>query len=219
MGLFDLFKRKKKVSLPKMKIEVHAYDENGNEVPLHDDIPIPDDIDIDPETYDIIKKEIRPLEKIMIGHVTSLNKDTKLDDRIHTLECAISSYNALHQKCYSMGGKYTKYMQKFWENARKDSKYGPGYIDLYIKQLQNLKDNYDKLKTEENARYENLPNLRENLLIFLSENTPILQTQIYKSFDPSVKEDIRDIIYFLEKDGLVKREKSGNTYVVTYIGK
>lgn len=50
----------------------------------------------------------------------------------------------------------------------------------------------------------------------LKSSADILQTDIYKQFHPIVKSDIQSILYFMEKDGKIHREKSGRTYIIRY---
>lgn len=48
----------------------------------------------------------------------------------------------------------------------------------------------------------------------LVENKEILQTDIYKMFDPVVQKDIQSILYFMAKDGIIEREKVKSTYMI-----
>lgn len=49
----------------------------------------------------------------------------------------------------------------------------------------------------------------------IKSNPGILQKDIYKQFDVTVKPDIQEILYFLGKNGKILREKVGNSYSLT----
>lgn len=92
---------------------------------------------------------------------------------------------------------------------------GTTYITPTIDRLNYLKENYQRLKQRENVRLAVLPTLDAKLLAFIDKNQPILQTDIYKAFDDSVKEDIKERLYFWDKGGQISRVKHGSTYIVS----
>ena len=48
----------------------------------------------------------------------------------------------------------------------------------------------------------------------IRENPSILQKDLYQEFDSDFKQDISNMLYTMDKDQEIKREKSGNTYKV-----
>jgi hypothetical protein len=48
----------------------------------------------------------------------------------------------------------------------------------------------------------------------IRENPGILQKDLYQEFDSDFKQDISNMLYTMDKDQEIKREKSGNTYKV-----
>lgn len=56
--------------------------------------------------------------------------------------------------------------------------------------------------------------MQERVIALLKESPSILQTDVYKQFDPIVKKDIQSILYFLDKGGVITRTKSGSTYQI-----
>lgn len=210
MGLFGLFKPKSKL---KFKIEMQAY-QNGEEVILKDK-PVDTAQEEKIRQYIKIQKDIEPYESIMVGFATALKDKQTVDHEIELLTLLIDEYNEIQQKCYERGKEYIDYFNATWVNIRTNAPDGPGYIGRYIKRLEYLKSNYVTLKAQEEIRNQFLPNLEQNILLFVERNQPILQTNIYKAFDASVKEDIKEILYLLAKSGKLKREKQGNTYLVS----
>lgn len=149
----------------------------------------------------------------MIGFAVALRERHKLDDEISLLECKIAAYNDLRQFCISCGRK--KYFDDEWGKPLGNMPDGTTYITPTIDRLNYLKENYQRLKQRENVRLAVLPTLDAKLLAFIDKNQPILQTDIYKAFDDSVKEDIKERLYFWDKGGQISRVKHGSTYIVS----
>ena len=190
---------------------MHSF-ENGHEVELKPDIP-PSCEPLDYEELKFINDHIKPYEDIMIGFAVALRERHKLDDEISLLECKIAAYNDLRQFCISCGRK--KYFDDEWGKPLWNMPDGTTYITPTIDRLNYLKENYQRLKQRENVRLAVLPTLDAKLLAFIDKNQPILQTDIYKAFDDSVKEDIKERLYFWDKGGQISRVKHGSTYIVS----
>lgn len=210
MGLFDHFKKSQKSTI---KIEMHGF-ENGEEVQLKS-YPIKDDWKKQLSIQLTINEQIKPLEDIMVGFAVALKHPQKIDDEILLLQSLIDSYRELKAKCYSLGPDYIDYMRASWEEVRQGKPDGPGYITRYETRLKYLKENYEELRYQETRHEESLVDLQPKLMSSISENQPILQSEIYKLFDISVKSDIRDMLYALEKEGKIKREKHGKSYLIS----
>ena len=82
-----------------------------------------------------------------------------------------------------------------------------------------------KRKHELNSLSQNLPELEriytlqqsltDDMIVDVIKNHPgILQTDVYKNFDPCLKETIYTHIYYMVNNGKVKRQKSGRTYAL-----
>ena len=110
--------------------------------------------------------------------------------------------------CASKGECY-----EFWCN---EILIGKGYLEQRTTELKELEDNLEALEEKYNKRVlfesEILPNLENEVLKIIKENPGIIQKDIYKRFDPDVKSDISSLLYFMAKDGKIKREKAGNSY-------
>lgn len=208
--MFDFFKKKKKT--PVFKVETCAY-ENGEKVILEDK-PIGKD-DKAVERYCRIRDTVQPYEDIIVGFAQALKGKLPIDDEIEVTTALIDAYNDFKDKCCTLGGDYFEYFYESWETCREGKPDGPSYVSKYETKLEYLKANYDQLKAKEEARSQNLPNLEQSLITYIKTNQPILQTDIYKQFDASVKDDIKEISYFAEKANQIKREKFGRTYLVS----
>ena len=210
MGLSGIFKKKHN---PKIKIEMHGY-VNCKEVQLKNDSD-----EIKPmEYYETIKREIKPLEDVMVNFAVSLKEIKGVRNRIEVLKALIESYYALKSKCVSLGPDYQKYFSDMWEHLHNSKNQDFSYIDRYEKELNDLQENRTDMEAKEALHEKAAERLEEKVTALLKDSQSILQTDIYKQFDPIVQKDIQSILYFMEKDGIISRTKVGKTYQIKYSG-
>lgn len=143
----------------------------------------------------------------------ALNSRTgNIDKKISTLKKMIDYYEDFKAKCYSKNECFQKYFQDQWEHCSNSRNVDFEYITPYKEELKNLLDNYDSVKKYEQKRLKNLQGY-ENAIHELIKTSPgILQKDIYRHFDESIKADIQDLLYNWNKSGKIKREKFGNSY-------
>lgn len=210
MGLFGLFKKKPAPQNTKIKIEMHGY-VNGVEVPLPEDEGADDD-SIPLATYNTIKVLISPKENEMVQLASALGKGMDTDAQIAVLSELIAKFYDLKDYCATLGQDYADYFSKTWEHGHNSRCSDFCYIARYEEQLSQLQRNYETLKRKDNLYMRNVKDLKQRVLSCISENPGILQTELYKQFDETVKPDIQEILYFASKDGLIIRQKAGRTY-------
>lgn len=213
MGLSGIFKKKPN---PKIKIEMHGY-VNCKEVQLKNDSDDSDEIK-PMEYYETIKREIKPLEDVMVNFAVSLKEIKGVRNRIEVLKALIESYYALKSKCVSLGPDYQKYFSDMWEHLHNSKNQDFSYIDRYEKELNDLQENRTDMEAKEALHEKAAERLEEKVTALLKDSQSILQTDIYKQFDPIVQKDIQSILYFMEKDGIISRTKVGKTYQIKYSG-
>ena len=164
--------------------------------------------------YEILNREVKPLENIMVGFSSSLPRIKKVDDRIDVLKALVESYYDLRSKCISLGPDYQSYFSRMWEHCHNSRNKDFCFIEKYEEELENLSANRDLLFSEQSLHEEKSKNLELEVVKILDQNPVILQTDIYKKFDPVVQKDIQSILYFMAKEGRIKREKAGNSYLI-----
>ncbi len=143
------------------------------------------------------------------------SRNGNIDERIRVLKEMISYYENIKQEFYSKSECHRKYFQDMWEHCHNSRNDDFEYITPYKETLCDLIQNYDSLKAAEEKRISNLHKLDEKLYNFIYSHDGVLQRDIYKEFDSSVKSDIQDLLYQWDKCGKIKREKTGNTYRVS----
>lgn len=208
MGLFGFLKNK-----PGVKIEMRGS-ERGEDVPASE-YEQQTDWKENLALQLNISDHIKPIEDNMVAAAVELKKKQHVDDEILLLETLIESYNDIENKCKVLGPEYVNYFEKSWATVRANKPDGPSYVLRYKERLSYVKEHYVELKEAERRYEANSVDLSNRVWGYLQESQPVLQSKIYKSFDQSVKNDIREMLYFWEKQGKINREKSGNSYIVT----
>lgn len=210
MALFSFLKQKQPQKV--VKVEMRGY-VNGKEVPLHEE-KHPDH----PKShayYQTLQTEIKPLETKIVNMAVSLKGKKSVDERIAILTSLIDTYYALGRKCKQLGADYAKHFSKNWEHCHNSRNPDFNYIERFEKELAELHANYESLNAKESAYATESVNLKQRVIDVVNASPGILQKDIYKKFDPTVKADIQEILYFLDKQGIIFREKVGNSYTVT----
>lgn len=214
MALFDFLKKKQ--TRKRVNVEIRSY-VNGKEVPLSEEEE-PDGIK--PQAYyQMLQAEVKPLENMMVNLAVSLKGKKEIDDRIATLTSLIDTFYALKIKCFQLGSEYAEHFKKNWEHCHNSRNPDFSYVDRFEKELAELRANYDSIKAKEAAYATESVNLKHRVIDVVKSSPGILQKDIYKEFDPTVKADIQEILYFLDKQGRIHRVKVGNSYSVTLSGK
>ena len=94
----------------------------------------------------------------------------------------------------------------------------PDYLQKRKEELYSLEANLDQLQNEYNVKQQNLIGLEAKVIQKLIENDGILQTDFVKLFHPSVKNEITEKLYYLDKAGKLVRQKSGRSYILHFGG-
>lgn len=174
--------------------------------------------DIKPiQYYETIRDEIKPLEEILVGFAVASKEQKQVDDRIQILKALVQSYYDLKSKCISLGPDYQEYFLNMWEKCHNSKNPEFSYIEGFEKELNDLQSKRNILKAEEELYQKESNDLEEKIIEILRRNPFILQTDIYKNFDPIVQSEIQSILYFMAKNGRIKREKSSKTYMIHFI--
>ena len=90
------------------------------------------------------------------------------------------------------------------------------YIEKRKAELKKLSENLDNLSLNYEKRIANLANIDTQIVEKLKENPNILQSNFVKLFDSTVQSDVREKLYWMEKEGALERIKSGRSYILKY---
>lgn len=119
---------------------------------------------------------------------------------------------------------------KFYDDAEQYAKKCGKYHELYFKwmyldsevikktkeELLYMQENMEKLiEEEEKKKYaleHDFAKFEKEWATIIGQNPGILQTDLYKRYDPIIKNLISEKLYYLEKERKIIREKSGKSY-------
>lgn len=156
--------------------------------------------------------ELKNMEENVTDHVKAARDSSKpVDERIVEYETAIDMYNAMRERFVAAGECYAKYFSDMWEHCHNSRRADFVYIDPIKEELAQLRKNYENLKKRDSL----LTTLDAELIDYIKNSGRVLQTDVYKSFDPVLKTDIKDRLYTWSKEGRILREKSGRSYLVS----
>lgn len=90
------------------------------------------------------------------------------------------------------------------------------FVDKRKAELKELSANLDNLTLNYEKITANLSNIDAQIVEKLKENQSILQSDFVKLFDSTVQADVREKLYWMEKEGALERIKSGRSYILKY---
>lgn len=113
----------------------------------------------------------------------------------------------IQQKCRKLGGYYIVWCEEIL--------LGKDYLEKRKQELCDLEKNLDLLQSDYERKQLSLPSLDNDLYDFLLNNASILQTDVYKHFDPCLKSEIQTRLYYWSKEGRITRIRNGRTYIIS----
>ena len=123
-----------------------------------------------------------------------------------TLESFVVYLTDVQKVCYSKSECHA-----FWFNGNIAS---PEYIEERTAELNELKTNFAEIEAAYKKHEKELAGLNERVMEKIRQNEGILQADLVKMFDASVKSDISEMIYQWSQEGKIDRIKSGRSYTL-----
>ena len=151
---------------------------------------------------------IEPRDGKLADLMSQVASAKSVDEKIRILKELITYYEAYKKECEDRGGDFWKYFlgMHVYVNGKKDY-----LINTWKQELENLEDGYLDSKEKEDVLAKALPTLKADIVAVIQSNPGILQKDLYKHFDPLLKESIYSTLYELLQEGRLKKEKSGNS--------
>ena len=131
-----------------------------------------------------------------------------VDDKISNLKALIQYFTKFKQKFENKGVYFEQYFDEMHlHNAGK--KVNP--LKEWKKELEELQDGYLDSKEAEDVIAKEGPILRRKIIETIKNNPNILQKDLVKMFHPALKQMVLEQLWNLTKEGIVIKEKSGNS--------
>lgn len=138
---------------------------------------------------------------------------THVDKRIQYINEMIAAYDCLMNEAKKFPEEYKKYDQ-YWNHAHNSKCDDFSLINKYRDLRDELIANIDTIKKNEELHDTGIEGLMDRILAVIREQPGIIQTDLVKMFDESIKEDVRNCLYDMDKEGMIEREKSGRSYTL-----
>ena len=164
--------------------------------------------------FQTLKQEVAPLESVVVDFAVALKGTQLVSNRIELLQAIIQAFYDLKLKCVSLGPQYQVYFSEMWEHTQNSKCKDFCYIEHFEQELNTLLSNKDELLATEAVYISETENLQSKIEIILLSHSPILQTELYKFFNPIIRNEISSLLYTMEKNGDIKRTKHGRTYLL-----
>ena len=206
MGLFDFFKKK---AVPQNQ----PVDKNQSNDAVLDDI----------DAYTTFN---RSRDNKLLEWSVMAAKAPTIDEEIRFLSKTIEYYYEYKKESASLGGVYYENFSKMHMHCHNSKNSDFEFVVPYEERLKYIHENYDALIKDEEEKLANeakKQNLLENIDVetdlknIIYNNPGVLQSELYKNFDPLLKDVISEILYYWAKEGKVNREKNGRSYKLFWI--
>lgn len=143
-------------------------------------------------------------EEKLYNLVNDIGTGKNLDERIIKVRKVISHYEHFKDFCYSKGTGGIMYFDDMWEHCHNSKNPDFSYIDQFKELLEKWIERRDER--------DEMASIRKELLSIVKEKPGILQKDLYIHFNTDYKVAIRGEMMELEKDGILRRVRHGNTY-------
>lgn len=223
MGLFDLFKAKPKVK--EMSIDdvnpfdirsLIAYYKSKNPNATEEDILAfikklsrDDDLEhLTPEGdlpwgwFNANKGFTEPIDKEYrrLSEAYYSARHEGVQKQYATLKPLFAYMEDIKKLCADKGECFEEWSKTLVANAE--------IMEHHRNEIKRLEENMDALIQRENA----LKHLKEELKEIIATEPGVIQSTLYKRFDPILKGDISNELYQMEVHDVIIREKSGRSY-------
>ena len=143
------------------------------------------------------------------------NKSKSLKTQINACDRSLEAFDEFKEFCYqSYEGML--YFQDMWEYCHNSKDECFSFDENIIDHKEKLKRAYQKQKEAEKIAALS-QNLQQDVFDVLEQNSPMLQCDLFKFFDPKVKKNIVKILEEWESYDAIIRTKSRNSYMITLV--
>lgn len=213
MGLFDFFKKNKKENENTTRFEVIVKaGTNPTTKPDVDWEHLTDEGEL-PVGWTYHNKEFTDRINNEFSYFLHLWLDSR-NKSPRELRAALKSFvlylEDIERICKSKGECFEFYFREII--ASQD------YIQERKEELSELENNIESLQEAYDRKKQNLIGLEEKIVQKLIENDGILQADFIRLFDPSIKNEVSEKLYYWDKGGKITRQKSGRSYILHFRG-
>lgn len=85
-------------------------------------------------------------------------------------------------------------------------------------ELAHITENFDEIEKNFYKKQTELVDLDERIIKLLKDNPGIIQADFVKLFDATVQAEVKEKLYYMDKEGYLQRIKTGRSYTLNYRG-
>lgn len=156
------------------------------------------------QNQDFIAPRDKKLYELRKNALTAKDVDSELAG----LKALIAYTIEYREECIRRGVLFEKYFDETFmiHNGKRVNE-----INEWKNRISEIEDNYLDIKEAEDAVKQAEGTMREDLIRLITENPGILQKELYSHFNKHVKQVLLDNLYQLQTEGILRKEKSGNS--------
>ena len=149
----------------------------------------------------------------------SISEAKSYDEKLLRCQQTIDLFKEIENFCFSFNDPNgILYFQESWSHSKELNDYHAlSHITSKYNDLIENRDVYIEEFRIKNLIDEKCKVLDNELLHLIENNVGIIQTDIYKLYEPYMKDTVSLYLYNLDKQGVVKRTKKGRTYSLEII--
>lgn len=149
----------------------------------------------------------------------SISEAKSYDEKLLRCQQTIDVFKEIESFCFSFNDPNgILYFQYSWSYSKKLNDYHVlSHITSKYNDLIENRDVYIEEFRIKNLIDEKCKVLDNELLHLIENNVGIIQTDIYKLYEPYMKDTVSLYLYNLDKQGVIKRTKKGRTYSLEII--
>lgn len=166
--------------------------------------------------------KLRLMEDNMFNSRQLANETFNYDERLKYLLMTLETHEELKEFCYSRGLGGIIYFDDMWQHLHNARHPNFRYIESTEKEIEFLLNDPEEARlflakketSSQNRKKLKEFNAEQEILKILENEQPVLQTDIYEYFDALYKNNLQRTLKTMDENGIIIREKKGNTYLV-----
>lgn len=148
-------------------------------------------------------------------HISCHESGISLDEEIKRIKAFISYYYEYKSECERLGECYYKYFEDMHMKCHNSKNSCFESVTPKEERLDYIEKNYDRLKQLEIEK-DKLP---KTVLEKISNDDGVLQSELIKSYDEELQPSVRNLLYQLNNENIIRKEKSGRSYKLYIVNK
>lgn len=194
MGVFNIFKKKSDIEKQMQYAKTNSIGEPLDKLTPDGELPF------GWVTYN--KEFIDKHEALIDNQWKKVYSPSSTEEKLKEYRTYFDVVNSVGESCKAAGECHYKWFEYHIITSE--------WYNQQVNAYKELKQKAPKLIKQEHL----LKTLENDVIDKLRKNEGIFQSDFVKLFDPIIKNDVTDLLYNMDKSGLIERIKSGRSYIL-----